>query len=44
MVKEITEKEDELLEAIRNYKRAYPNGQKALLSYAMSVFEELIYD
>lgn len=28
MTKEITEKEWELLEAIRNYKRSYPNGEQ----------------
>lgn len=28
---ELTEKEKDLIEAIRNYKRAYPNGQKQLL-------------
>lgn len=28
MKKEITEEENELIEAIRNYQRAYPNGGK----------------
>lgn len=44
MTKEISEKENDLIEAIRNYKRAYPNGQKQLLVYATMIFEELIYD
>lgn len=28
---------------IRNYKRAYPNGSKELLHYAVELFEEMIY-
>lgn len=43
MKKEITNEENDLIEAIRNYKRAYPNGQKELLNYAIEVFEEMIY-
>lgn len=43
MNKEITNEENELIEAIRNYKRAYPNGRKELLHYAVIVFEEIIY-
>lgn len=43
MQKEITEEENDLIEAIRNYRRAYPNGKKELLYYAKQVFEELIY-
>lgn len=41
---ELTEKEKDLIEAIRNYKRAYPNGQKQLLYFAQQLFEEMIYD
>ncbi len=43
MKKEITNEENDLIEAIRNYKRAYPNGQKKLLQYAVMLFEEMIY-
>jgi hypothetical protein len=43
MIKEITNEENDLIEAIRNYKRAYPNGQKELLRYAVMVFEEMVY-
>lgn len=35
-----TEKEDELIQAIRNYRRAYPNGAIQLETYIM----ELVYD
>ena len=43
MKKEITNEENDLIEAIRNYKRAYPNGQKELLHHAVMLFEEMIY-
>lgn len=43
MITEITNEENDLIEAIRNYKRAYPNGQKELLRYAVMVFEEMVY-
>lgn len=44
MKKELTEQGNDLIEAIRNYKKAYPNGQKELLHYAQAIFDELIYD
>jgi hypothetical protein len=31
MQKELTEKEWDLIEAIRNYKRAYPNGKEEMV-------------
>lgn len=40
--KEITDEENELLEAIRIYKRAYPNGNDNLLFYARELFERMI--
>ena len=43
MKKEITSEENDRMEAIRNYKKAYPNGQKELLHYAVMLFEEMIY-
>ena len=43
MKKEITNEENDLIEVIRNYKRAYPNEQKELLHYAVMLFEEMIY-
>ena len=42
MVKEITEQENDLLEAMRNYKRAYPNGSKQLEYFARMLFEEMM--
>lgn len=44
MKKEITKEEDDLIEAIRNYKRAYPNGSENLLYYARELFERMILD
>jgi len=41
-VKKYTEKEDELIQAIRNYKRAYPNGKRALEAYIMDLLYELM--
>jgi len=40
--KEITEQEWELIEAIRNYKRAYPNGSKGLLFYITQLLDNLL--
>lgn len=37
----LSEDELELIEAIRNYKKAYPNGQEELLYYAQRKFDEL---
>lgn len=38
----LSEDELDLIEAIRNYKRAYPNGQYELLYYAQQKFDLLI--
>ena len=38
---QLTDKEKELIEVIRLYKRSYPNGKKELLRYATQLFEEL---
>lgn len=43
MLKEFSEKEDELLEDIRNYQKAYPNGKKELGRYAKILFDEMMY-
>lgn len=43
MLKEITEQENELIEAIRNYQKAYPFGAKELKRFAQVLFEEIIY-
>ena len=43
MKQEMTNEENDLIEANTNYKRAYPNGQKELLHYAVMLFEEMIY-
>lgn len=37
-----TEKEDELIQAIRNYRRAYPNGQRNLEIYILDFVYELM--
>jgi hypothetical protein len=41
MKKELTKDEDELIEAIRAYKRSYPNGHPHLLYYAQQLFDEM---
>lgn len=41
---ELTEKEWDLIESIRNYKKAYPNGAKRLLMFIYELLDELIYD
>ena len=38
----LTDKEEELIEAIRNYRRAYPNGQRNLEIYIMDLVYELM--
>lgn len=37
-----TEKEDELIQAIRNYRRAYPNGAIELEASIMGLFYDLM--
>lgn len=37
-----SEKEQELIEAIRNYRRAYPNGARELEIYIMDLVYELM--
>lgn len=37
----LTEKEEELIEAIRNYQRSYPNGYPQLLYYIQQLVDEL---
>ena len=36
------EEEKDLIQAIRNYRRAYPNGQKELEHYIMDLVYELM--
>lgn len=38
----LTDKEEELIQAIRNYRRAYPNGQRNLEIYIMDLVYELM--
>ena len=38
----LTEKEFDLIEAIRNYKKSYPNGYPEIRGYIERVFNELI--
>lgn len=44
MIKEISEQENELIEAIRNYKNSYHNKSKELRRYASILFDEMIND
>lgn len=37
-----SEKEQELIEAIRNYRKAYPNGSRELEIYIMDLVYELM--
>ena len=41
MKKELTKEEYELIEAIRMYKRSFPNGYPQLLWYAQELFDEI---
>lgn len=40
-MKKLNEKEEELTEAIRNYRRGYPDSYPNLLYYAQELFDEL---
>jgi len=42
MQKEITEQENDLLEAIRNYQNSFHNQSKELKRYAEILFDEII--
>lgn len=42
MVKEITEQENDLIEAIRNYRNSLHNESKELRRYAKILFDEMI--
>ncbi len=44
MLKEITEQENDLIEAIRSYKKSYHNKSKELRRYAQILFDEMIND
>ena len=37
-----TAKEDELIQAIRNYRKAYPNGERNIEIYIMDLLYELM--
>ena len=39
---EVTPEERELLEAVRNYNKSYPDGHPQLLWYAQELFDNLI--
>ena len=39
---ELTDKEEEIIHAIRNHRRAYPNGQRNLEIYIMHLVYELM--
>lgn len=38
---ELTEKEEELIRTIRNYRQSYPNGFPHLLYYIQQIVDEL---
>lgn len=38
----LSDKEEELIAAIRNYRSAYPDSKRQLLYYAQQVFDELL--
>lgn len=38
----VTEKEEELIEAIRNFRKSYPRGNPQLLWYAQQLFDEMV--
>ena len=44
MIKEITEQENDLIEAIRNFMSSYHNKSKELRRYATILFDEMIND
>lgn len=44
MLKEITEQENDLIEAIGNYKKSFHNKSKELRRYATILFDEMIND
>ena len=39
----VNEKEADLIAAIRNYVKSYPDGYPELLDYAQRLFDELVY-
>ena len=39
---EVTEEEEELLAAIRNYNKSFPDGYPELLWYAQRLFDNMI--
>ena len=39
---EVTPQERELLEAVRNYNKSYPDGYPQLLWYAQELFDNMI--
>lgn len=40
-MEQLTDKEEELIAAIRNYRRGYPDSYPILLYYAQQLFDEL---
>lgn len=42
VIMEITEEESELLAAIRNYNKSFPDGYPQLLWYAQELFDNII--
>lgn len=39
---DLTEKEEELISAIRNYRASFPNGYPELLWYCQQLFDDLV--
>lgn len=38
----VTKEEKELIEAIRNYQRSFPNGYPQLLWYCVELFDKMV--
>ena len=38
----LSDKEAELIEGIRNYRRSYPNASRGFVFYLQSLFDELL--
>ena len=42
IIMEVSEEEEELLAAIRNYNRTYPDGYPQLMYYAQMLFDNML--
>lgn len=42
MLKEVSDKEDDLLEILRMARKSYPNGYERFIQSAQEIFDELV--